>query len=92
MNVHSYQVGMINAEDPIAKEDTLPRTLIDALAKTLTKVEELLSRGDGRINEADFMHARGDVLDLLDRSDIVSWLEDMRRANRCPFRRFSVRN
>lgn len=90
MNVFDYKANMVNAEDPIAKEDTLPRSLLDAVAKALTKTEELLNRGDARIDSNEFLQARGIILDMFDRPDIAQWLDDMRKANRCPFRRFGV--
>jgi hypothetical protein len=90
MSAYNYVAGMVNGDDPIAKEDTLPRSLLDALAKTLTKTEELLRRGDAEISSDAFLQTRGTVLDMFDHPDIAQWLDDMRKVNRCPFRRFGV--
>ena len=80
-------------QDPTDPEETVQRSLVDKLGFVLTKVEELLLRGDAEMTLgqlASYFESRGEVLDLLDDPEIQEWLLSMRERNRTPFRKFAV--
>lgn len=81
-------------DDPTALTEEVDRAFMNKLAKTITRLEEVLNVGQADLSINDigvFLDARGNALDMLDDPQLAEWLDKMRQVSRCPFRRFSVR-
>ena len=96
IDVVDYHAGDETAlQDPTVKTEEVDRNLMDKLALTVTRFEEVLNaaNADFSIRDlSDFVDARGEALDMLDDPLIADWLQDMRTKSRCRFRKFSVRS
>lgn len=94
ISVQDYQPDMaVELEDPTDPNEMVARRLMDKLAKLATRIEETLNAGDSDMTVAQlltFVQVRGDLLDELDDPDIKLWLQNMRQASRCPYRRYTL--
>ena len=95
IDVVDYHAGdETDLQDPTATHEEVARDFMDKLAKTITRFEEVLNAGQADVSLRDlsnFINARGDALDMLDDPQLAEWLNAMRLASRCPYRKFSVR-
>lgn len=80
-------------QDPTVASEEVDRDFMDKLAATITRFEEVLNAGSADVSLgdlSDFIDARGNALDMLDDPQLAEWLNAMRQASRCPYRRFPV--
>ena len=96
IDVVDYHAGSeMDLVDPTDPHEKVERQFMDRVAKTLTRMEEVLLAGDADMSLSDlskFLEARGEALDMLDDPEISGWLDHMRQMQRCPFRKFAVRD
>ena len=95
IDVVDYHAGdETDLQDPTVTSEEVDRSFMDKLAATITRFEEVLKAGNADISIrdlSDFINARGDALDMLDDPQLAEWLNAMRQASRCPYRRYAVK-
>lgn len=95
IDIVDYHAGdEADLQDPTATHEEVERAFMDKLALTITQFEEVLNAGQAELSLGDlhqFIDARGNALDALDDPQLVEWLNVMRLASRCPYRKFAVK-